>query len=421
MVAKMASCGAARHLEEGNCDVPVLEDKVCVNNNLAESDSSSSENTEPSTDESSEEDEDNNEDSDGCGEKDEGGETEANNKNSVDESNPGPDAEVLNGKDGAFFKVCCEKCKAIRQSQGHELVTPRRMSRGQLQVLLEGEGTYECSVTGLVFEVSERVHVRYSVLSWSKFANLLPDSWKSAGPIFNVDMINKEAAVLSLFSSSLPVPTRPENEMIFGVLHIKGIVHSVEPTVDHSNSHVTWRVTSLSPVGPIVQSSQSVEHHGVVLVYRQLGSNSNNYSFHIYLATNSSSDIKDIGKQVRSYKNRYIKIEKPPTCKLEECTYRLLSDPEGEIKPENLKFTLAVTKMKGYFEAFFEHPPPFKLSLIEMDSEQTVWSATIREGDCADNAEQKPKKRTIRQQTSSSPSEEELPVKNPDGRMNQME
>lgn len=36
--------------------------------------------------------------------------------------------------------------------------------------------------------------------------------------------------------------------------------------------------------------------------------------------------------------------------------------------------------MKGYFEAFFEQPPPFKLSLVETDSEETVWSATIREG-----------------------------------------
>ena len=50
------------------------------------------------------------------------------------------------------------------------------------------------------------------------------------------------------------------------------------------------------------------------------------------------------------------------------------------VSVQDLKFTLAVTKMKGYFEAFFEQPPPFKLSLIEMNTEETVWSATIREG-----------------------------------------
>lgn len=80
--------------------------------------------------------------------------------------------------------------------------------------------------------------------------------------------------------------------MTFSVLHIKDNRPLIEPTVDHSGSHVKWRVSSLSPVGPIIQTTQPVEHHGVVLVYKQLGSDNNNYSFHIYLATNSSSDIK---------------------------------------------------------------------------------------------------------------------------------
>lgn len=88
------------------------------------------------------------------------------------------------------------------------------------------------------------------------------------------------------------LPTDPENEMTFSVLHIKDNRPLIEPTVDHSGSHVKWNVTSLSPVGPIIQTSQSVERHGVVLVYKQMGSDNINYSFHVYLATNSSSDIK---------------------------------------------------------------------------------------------------------------------------------
>lgn len=80
--------------------------------------------------------------------------------------------------------------------------------------------------------------------------------------------------------------------MTFSVLHIKGNRSLIEATADHTGSHVKWNVTSLSPVGPIIQTSRSVEHHGVVLVYKQLGSDNNNsYSFHVYLATNSSSDI----------------------------------------------------------------------------------------------------------------------------------
>ncbi|XP_058489056.1 uncharacterized protein si:dkeyp-97b10.3 isoform X2 [Solea solea] len=402
MVAEMASCGAACHLEDGEGDTPAPENK----DNLTEGESSSSDNTGTSADESSEEDDEDEEEDDdsGCAEKDGGEEEEeeeeaedahAHAEESKHESAAGREADVLNGKDERQFKVCCEKCRAIHQSHGNDVVTPRRISKGRLQVQLEGEGAYECSVTGLVFEASERVLIRYSVLSWSKFGAFLRDSWKFAGPIFNVDTVGKDASVLKSiqFPHSICLAD-PEKDMTFSVLHIKGNRPLIEPTVDHTGSHVKWNVTSLSPVGPIIQTSQSVEHHGVVLVYKQLGGDNNSYSFHVYLATNSSSDIKDICKQVRGYKNRYIRIEKPPTCKLDEGTYRLLSEPEGDIKPQDLKFTLAVTKMKGYFEAYFEQPPPFKLSLIETESDQTVWSATIREGDCVDTTEKKPRKRT---------------------------
>ncbi|KAJ0063762.1 hypothetical protein NL108_006709 [Boleophthalmus pectinirostris] len=257
-----------------------------------------------------------------------------------------------------------------------------------IRVELDGEGTYECNVTGLVFEASEPVVVRYSVLSWTKFGAFLENSWRFAGPIFNVDTVNKDASVLKSIQFPHSVCLAGKILMInhfdrtFSVLHIKNQRPFIEPTVDHSGSHVKWHVTSLSPVGPIIQTSQPVEHHGVVLIYKQVAISDNCHSFHIYLATNSPSDIKDIRNQVRGYKNRYISIEKPPTCKLDEGTYRLLCEPEGEVKPQELKFTLAVTKMKGYFEAFFEQPPPFKMSLIETSTDATVWSATIREGIC---------------------------------------
>ncbi|CAJ1065329.1 uncharacterized protein si:dkeyp-97b10.3 isoform X2 [Xyrichtys novacula] len=405
MVAEMASCGAASHLEDGDGDIPALDNK----DNVTESDSSGSDNTGTSTEDSSEEEED---DSESCAEKDRGEEDheEPYAEGSTNETVPGAEAEVSNGKDEKLT-YCCEKCKTIQQSHGGELVTPRKISKGRLQVQLEGEGTYECSVTGLVFEASERVLLRYSVLSWSKFGAFLRDSWKFAGPIFNVDTVDKEASVLKSiqFPHSVCLAD-PENEMTFSVLHIKDNRPLIEPTVDHSGSHVKWNVSSLSPVGPIIQTTQSVEHHGVVLVYKQLGNDNNHYSFHIYLATNSASDIKDIRKQVQGYKNRYIRIEKPPTCKLDEGTYRLVSEPEGEIKPEDLKFTLAVTKMKGYFEAFFDQPPPFKLNLVEINTDEIVWSATIREGDCVDNTEKIPRKRANSRRRSSSPSEEEETV-----------
>ena len=65
-----------------------------------------------------------------------------------------------------------------------------------VRVQLEGEGTYECSATGLVFEVSEQALVRYSVLSWSETSELLHDSWRPAGSVYDVDVVNKDPSVL---------------------------------------------------------------------------------------------------------------------------------------------------------------------------------------------------------------------------------
>uniref|UniRef100_A0A3Q0SC34 Si:dkeyp-97b10.3 n=1 Tax=Amphilophus citrinellus TaxID=61819 RepID=A0A3Q0SC34_AMPCI len=232
------------------------------------------------------------------------------------------------------------------------------------------EGTYECSVTGLVFEAAERVLVRYSVLSWSKFGAFLRDSWKFAGPIFNVDTVNKDASVLKSiqFPHSICLARKlvGHSHSMLIVLHIKDNRPVIEPTVDHSGSHVKWNVTSLSPVGPIIQTSQAVEHHGVVLVYKQLTTDINSYSFHVYLATNNSSPV--VLFDIISYNVLLLQFT--------DCAAKLYLC----VSVQELKFTLAVTKMKGYFEAFFEERPPFKLSLVETNTEETVWSATIREG-----------------------------------------
>ena len=50
------------------------------------------------------------------------------------------------------------------------------------------------------------------------------------------------------------------------------------------------------------------------------------------------------------------------------------------VSVQELNFTFEIIKLKGYFEAFFEQPPPFTLSLKEANTDETVWSNIIREG-----------------------------------------
>ncbi|XP_048017136.1 uncharacterized protein si:dkeyp-97b10.3 isoform X6 [Megalobrama amblycephala] len=310
MVAHMAHYGDTTQLNDGNGEVSASD----LKDHPAESSHSSSDDT--SAEESSEEEE--------AHEEEEEKQSDSDTRSRAEK--PAASGEQL--------QPCCEKCRALKNPK-HELVTPRKMSRDRLQLQLDAEGVFECSDTGLVFEVSQRVKITYCILSWSKFSTYLTGSWKFAGPIFDVDC---DPSILKSiqFPHSLCLAADKDNEVKFSVLHVKNSRGLIEPSADHSGSHVKWTVSSLSPVGPIAQTSKSAEHHGVVQVFKEVG-HENSFSFRVYLAGNNCSDIKD------------------------------------------MLFTPVIVEVKGYFEVFFEESPPFKLSLTDADSGHTVWTATIRE------------------------------------------
>ncbi|KAK6478692.1 NACHT protein [Huso huso] len=361
MVADMTSFEDMKKLEASNLLI------FCFSIDHVES--------EASTEESSED-----EDSDESAAENESEKEEPNVGSFNSEHSADGESELSTPKSDFYIKPICEKCKA-RQNQSYEQVTPRNISKGRLLLILDNEGSYQCSVTGLTFEVSDKVKITYATLSWSKYGTYLKEPWKFVGPIFDVKC---DPTILKAihFPHSLCLGDH-ESDMKFGVLHIKDNAPVIESSSDHSTSHIKWNVTSLSPVGPIVQTSQRIEHHGVVLVYKVLD-NHPSASFRVYLATNNNSDVKDIYKDVKQSNKKYIKIDKPPTClKLleEKKKYRLISEPEADITPEEIQFTLHAVKFKGYFEVYFEQPVPFKLSLVEADSDLTVWTTTLRECD----------------------------------------
>ncbi|KAB5535535.1 hypothetical protein PHYPO_G00118810 [Pangasianodon hypophthalmus] len=395
MVASMANYGDTKEVEDGNGDIPASD----LKGSHIDNEYSSSESAESSSEESADEEEEEEEENEGDPE---------NVEPCAEGVTDGSHAETRRDmRNGDHVKPFCEKCN-ILQRPVYQLVTPKEICENRWQLTLEDEGVYECSETGLVFEVSQRVRIRYRILSWSKFSAFLSDSWKFAGPIFDVDC---DPSILKSiqFPHSLCLADQ-DNEVKFSVLHVKNHQGLIEPSVDHSRSHIKWNVSSLSPVGPVVQTCKPAEHHGVVQVYKEVGQQ-DSYSFRVYLATNNDSDIADIRREVRTAKKKYMKIEKPPQCQklLEENKkYRLISEPQGDITPEDIQFTLAVVKMKGYFEAFFEQRPPFRLSLIEAESEQSVWSATIREGDCVENTVEQNRSRSCSRKRNSSMSDVEL-------------
>ncbi|KAK2489720.1 hypothetical protein MC885_016330 [Smutsia gigantea] len=274
----------------------------------------------------------------------------------------------------------CEHCSA--ENKHNEQVTPRLLSRGQFLLKVDTEGIYQCTETGLIFEVNRKVDIKYCVLSWSKYADLVVKPWVVGGPLFDVKC-DPTCLTSIQFPHSLCLGHHDAN-MTFKVLHVKSTGAALESTVDHSATHVKWHVSSLSPVGPVIQSEETIHHHGAVILYKAVDHNPS-LSFRVYVATNNESFIKDISKSVKHSSKKFMKIDKPPVChKLLQSgkKYRLISEPEAEITPEEIEFVDgSLLKLKSYIEVYMEQPVEFKLLLVEMDSEEIVWKAKLREFD----------------------------------------
>ncbi|XP_026561618.1 NACHT, LRR and PYD domains-containing protein 1b allele 3-like isoform X2 [Pseudonaja textilis] len=288
--------------------------------------------------------------------------------------------EVLqNGGESVNIQQCCKHC--IIQKKQHEQVTPRRFLKGQFCLKLDGEGTFECTETGLIFEVTRSVTIEYSVLSWTKYAAYVKEPWIVVGPIFDIKCTS--SALTSIQFPHTLCLNDHLSEKAFKVFHFKKNGPEFEGSIDHSTTHVKWHVSSLSPVGPVIERYDPVYYHGVVILYKVIN-NHPSLKFRVYIATNNNSFIKDISKTVRRSLNKFIKIEKPPCHKLLQNgkKYRLTSDPEADITPEEIQFgddsTLAE---KPFFEVYLEQPMELMLSLVDLESEEVVWKAKLRESD----------------------------------------
>ncbi|XP_077682632.1 caspase recruitment domain-containing protein 8-like isoform X7 [Eretmochelys imbricata] len=315
----------------------------------------------------------------------------------------------------------CEHVKTEHNQK--EQVTPRRLPRGIFWLKLEAEGTYQCTVTGLIFDVTKAAVIKYSVLSWSKYADYVKKPWIVGGPIFDVSCDSASVLTSIQFPHSLSLNDH-ESDMTFKVLHIKSTGPAFEPSVDHSMTHVKWHVSSLSPVGPVIQTQEPVQYDGAVILYKVVN-NHPSLSFRVYVATNNDSFIKDISKAVKHSDKKFIKIDKPPVCqkRLQNGKrYRLISESEAEITPEEIEFVDgSLLKLKSYIEVYLEQPMEFTLSLIELESEEIVWKAKLRECDWIlhDQNKNEQKRNTVRnrrRKSSNSLSDEEFYNKRLKGR-----
>ncbi|XP_078266193.1 uncharacterized protein LOC144599285 isoform X4 [Rhinoraja longicauda] len=252
------------------------------------------------------------------------------------------DPQLLNQEPGLYIKSPCPCCDT-HKNENFEQVTPRHISEERFCLKLEHEGSYQCVATGLVFEVTDKVDIIYSILSWCKYDTFLKDNWKLCGPLFDVK--SDPARIKSIhFPHSLCL-ANSSPDLNFKILHIKDKEAEIESATEHSTSHVQWN---------------------------------------------------DIAKAEKYTKLKSVKIDKPTACckKLTSGkTYRLLSEPSAEIIPEEVEFVdMTLFKCKSFFEVYLEHGEDLQLKLMDKESDEVIWTSKLRECDWASNMQIEPGK-----------------------------
>lgn len=83
-----------------------------------------------------------------------------------------------------LFPQCFERrCETLLLAAGRLIAACIYLFR----LKADGEGTYQCTETGLIFEVTRKVDIKYCILSWSKYADLVVKPWVVGGPLFDVN------------------------------------------------------------------------------------------------------------------------------------------------------------------------------------------------------------------------------------------
>ncbi|XP_062900969.1 NACHT, LRR and PYD domains-containing protein 1b allele 2 isoform X1 [Mobula hypostoma] len=309
------------------------------------------------------------------------------------------DTTTVKSDPDLYIKPSCPSCDS-QTNQNFEQVTPRLISEERFCLKLDHEGTYQCVTTGLVFEVTEKVDIVYSILSWYKYDTFLKDNWKLCGPLFEVK--SDPTLIKSIYFPHSLCLANHLPDLKFKILHIKDQKAEIEPITDHSTTHVQWNVSSLSPVGPIFQTtSLDIQHHGVVLIYKIINDHQS-LLFHVYMAANNDSVIKDIIKAEKHAKQKSVRIDKPSACckKLTNGkTYRLLGEPHAEIIPEEIEFMdMTSFKCKSYFEVYLEQREDLQLKLVDKETDEVIWTSKLRECDWANHKQnEQDKQRDVKQ------------------------
>ncbi|NXT39556.1 CARD8 protein, partial [Pelecanoides urinatrix] len=248
---------------------------------------------------------------------------------------------------------------------------------------LPGRGIFQCSVTGLSFEVKSAVTITYRYATWARhLSEADQQTWVPAGPLFHIEV---QPGVVRAVRLPHFICLEGVNASLCSVAHFKSGKMTLERPTRLIPFSAVLENPSFSLLGVLWRRLRATVNllpvHSLVLIFQQLSAATT--TLHLYLIPDDNSVKKAIEKQEVDWNSKL--IPKPPPFRplFFGCTYQVTSTNSVEIMPEAcLPFCYKSPKEQQLFVEIYIKDMAEEIGLLMTDTRNNtvVWRTSLRSG-----------------------------------------
>ncbi|NXG55278.1 CARD8 protein, partial [Hemiprocne comata] len=249
---------------------------------------------------------------------------------------------------------------------------------------LPGEGIFQCSITGLGFQVKSAVIITYRFATWtSHLSEADQEMWMPIGPLFHINA--QPRVVQTVYLPHFICMAAITETHRCSIAHFKSGKMTLERPTRLTTSAAILEKPSFSLLGVLWRSLSSniklLPVHSLVLLFQQLSAAKT--TLHLYLIPDDKSLKQAIEKQEMKWNSKV--IPKPPPFQplFFGSRYQVTSRDPVVIMPEdNLPFSYKSSKQQQFFLEIYIRNMAEEVGLLmtEKSSDTVVWRASVRQG-----------------------------------------
>ncbi|OPJ66306.1 caspase recruitment domain-containing protein 8 [Patagioenas fasciata monilis] len=300
------------------------------------------------------------------------------------EASGSAEASFLSMNPGSSPQGTCRSCMGEVLPEVTPKIT-RASGKHMYQAHLPGEGVFQCSITGLGFEVKSAVTVTYRYATWTRHLSRDDqETWVPAGPLFHIAVqpgvvravrlphficlaedIDTNPCFIAHFESGKMTLQRPTRLTAFS---------AVLENPSFSLLGVLWR--------RLRSTLNSFPMHSLVLIFHQLSAADT--TLHLYLIPDDNSVRQAVEEQEQNWNSKLIPKPPPFNPLFFGCSYRVTSTSFVEITPNTeLPFCYKSPKEQQLFVEIYIRNMVEEMSFLMTDTrnDTEVWRASLRSGD----------------------------------------